>query len=416
MALSLPLSASPHRESHLLAINVGSSSLKAGVFVADEKLERRYTANVERIGPAEAELKIHHHASARTEIFRIDAHDHRAAGEALATWFEKQTGGVTPAAVAHRVVHGGPDYGAPVQVTEEVLGDLRKLSPFDPDHMPAELALIDAYRNRFPSVPQVACFDTAFHRDLPRVARLLPIPRKFEAKGVRRYGFHGLSYAFLVEEIARIAGAVAAQGRLVLAHLGSGASLAAVREGRSIDTTMGFTPAAGIPMSTRSGDLDPGLGWYLASRENISPENFNSMVNHGSGLLGISETSADIRVLLAHEATDPRAAEAVAIFCYQARKAIGALAAALGGIDTLVFSGGIGENSAEIRARICAGLNFLGIKIAAERNAAHAGVISPTGERITVRVIRTDEELMMARKVQRLLFGAKRETTGPEIK
>lgn len=415
MLSSSSFSANLGRESLLLTINAGSSSLKAGVFAADEKLERRYSANVERIGTAEAELKIHHHASARTETFQIDAHDHRAAGDALARWLEK-THGSALAAVAHRVVHGGPDYGAPVQVTEEVLGDLRKLSPFDPDHMPAELALIDAYRNRFPSVPHVACFDTAFHRELPRVARLFPIPRKFEAKGVRRYGFHGLSYAFLVEEIGRIAGAVAAQGRLVLAHLGSGASLAAVREGRSIDTTMGFTPAGGIPMSTRSGDLDPGLGWYLASRENISPEVFNGMVNHESGLLGISETSADIRDLLAHEATDPRAAEAVAIFCYQVRKAVGALAAALGGIDTLVFSGGIGENSAEIRARICAGLNFLGIKITAERNAAHAGVISPTGERITVRVIRTDEELMMAREVQRLLFGAKRETTGPKIK
>jgi acetate kinase len=415
MSSSPSLSANPFREKLLLTINAGSSSLKAGVFAADEKLERRFTAKAEWIGQGGDELRIQHHAGSRTESLPIDARDHNAAGDALARWLEK-THGSALAAVAHRVVHGGPDYGAPVQVTEEVLGDLRKLSPFDPDHMPAELALIDAYRNRFPSVPHVACFDTAFHRELPRVARLFPIPRKFEAKGVRRYGFHGLSYAFLVEEIGRIAGAVAAQGRLVLAHLGSGASLAAVREGRSIDTTMGFTPAGGIPMSTRSGDLDPGLGWYLASRENISPEVFNGMVNHESGLLGISETSADIRDLLAHEATDPRAAEAVAFFCYQVRKAIGALAAALGGIDTLVFSGGIGENSAEIRARICAGLNFLGIKITAERNAAHAGVISPTGERITVRVIRTNEELMMAREVQRLLFGAKRETTGPKIK
>lgn len=401
------LSSNSRDERFLLTINAGSSSLKAGIFAVGETLERRFTAKIERLGSSATELKISDHVKSADTSSHIEARDHGAAGAALAAWLEKQFGGNVLAAIGHRIVHGGPDYAAPTSITPEVLGKLRKLSPFDPDHMPAELALVEAFQQRFPSLPQVACFDTAFHRDLPRVARVLAIPRRFEAKGIRRYGFHGLSYAFLLEELSRVAGREAARARLVLAHLGSGASLAAVRDGHSIDTTMGFTPAAGIPMSTRSGDLDPGLGWYLERREKISPEKFNEMVNHESGLLGISETSADVRDLLANESTDSRAAEAVAIFCYQARKSIGALAAALGGIDTLVFSGGIGENSPVLRGRICAGLEFLGVQIAPDANTCNAGIISPTGGSVTVRVIRTDEELMMAREVHRLLFGVK---------
>jgi acetate kinase len=223
--------------------------------------------------------------------------------------------------------------------------------------------LTEAFLRRFPNLSQVACFDTAFHHHLPRVARLLPIPRRFEAQGVRRYGFHGLSYAFLMEELARLAGAEAAQGRVILAHLGNGASLAAVRSGKSIDTSMSFTPTAGVPMSTRSGDLDPGLVWYMARTERTSAQQFNEMVNSHSGLLGMSETSSDMRDLLECETRDVRAAEAVALFCYQIKKWIGAFAAALGGLDTLVFAGGIGENAPVVRARICDGLGFLGIQL-----------------------------------------------------
>jgi acetate kinase len=249
----------------------------------------------------------------------------------------------------------------------------------------------------------VACFDTAFHDDLPRVARLLPIPRRYEAQGVRRYGFHGLSYAFLMGELARLAGEKAAQGRVILAHLGNGASLAAVRDGHSVDTSMSFTPTAGVPMSTRSGDLDPGLLWYLARTQKMTAKQFNEMVNFQSGLLGISETSSDMRDLLKHETQDVRAAEAVALFCYQAKKWIGAFAAALNGLDTLVFAGGIGENAPPVRARICEGLEFLGIALDEKRNAANAGVISTAAGRVAVRVIHTDEELMIARIVCRTL-------------
>ncbi len=243
-----------------------------------------------------------------------------------------------------------------------------------------------------------------------RVARLLPIPRCFEAKGVRRYGFHGLSYAFLLGELERVAGAEAAQGRVILAHLGNGASLAAVRGGKSVDTSMSFTPTAGIPMSTRSGDLDPGLVWYLTRTEGLDAKRLNEMFNFQSGLLGISETSSDMRDLLDRETEDVRAAEAVALFCYQAKKWIGAFAAALGGVDTLVFAGGIGEHAPVVRARICDGLGFLGIELDEKRNAANDGVISAADSRVAVRVMRTDEELMIAKMVCRVLgFGRKEE-------
>jgi acetate kinase len=281
--------------------------------------------------------------------------------------------------------------------------ELRRLSPFDPEHLPQEIQLIEAFHRRHPQLAQVACFDTAFHRDLPRVARLLPIPRRYEAQGMRRYGFHGLSYAFLMAELARVAGTEAAQGRVILAHLGNGASLAAVRDGKSIDTSMGFTPTAGLVMSTRTGDLDPGVAWHLMQSGNLSPGQFSRLINHESGLLGVSETSSDMRDLIARETTDVRAAEAVELFCYQAKKWIGAYAAALGGLDTLVFAGGIGENVPVVRARICDGLEFLGIDIDEKRNAANAGVISASTGRIPVRVMHTDEEVMIARSVCRVL-------------
>jgi acetate kinase len=301
------------------------------------------------------------------------------------------------------VVHGGPKYSEPQRITAEMVKELRDLSPFDPEHLPEEILLTEAFHRRYPDLPQVACFDTAFHHDLPRVARLLPIPRRYEALGVRRYGFHGLSYAFLMEELARLSGPEAARGRIILAHLGNGASLAAVRDGKPVDTSMGFTPAAGVPMSTRSGDLDPGLVWYLARTEGLDAKRFNQMVNFKSGLLGVSETSSDMRDLLDNEARDPRAAEAVALFCYQVKKCVGSFAAALGGLDALVFAGGIGENAPAVRARVCDGLGFLGIELDAGRNARNEGVISAAAGRVTVRVMHTDEERMIAETVCRVL-------------
>ena len=250
------------------------------------------------------------------------------------------------------------------------------------------------------------------HRIPPQPARRLARaadPRRYQARGVRRYGFHGLSYEYLLEELARVAGADAARGRVVLAHLGSGASLAAVRDGRCVDTTMGFTPTGGLVMGTRTGDLDPGVLLHLLRAEGLTPDRLDALVNRESGLLGISETSADVRDPLAREGTDPWAAEAVAVFCHQARKAIGAMAAALGGLEALVFAGGIGENAPEIRSRICGGREFLGVRLAPERNAASAPVISDDGAPVAVRVIRTNEEAMIARTVFRLLDAPTKE-------
>ena len=387
----------------ILTINGGSSSIKFALFEAGDSLRRILEGGIERIGLPEATLRVKGVNQAATFSRLVTAPDHTAAVGALMDWIEERSGRDVLTAVGHRVVHGGPKYSQPQRITAEMVEELRGFSPFDPEHLPEEILLTEAIHRRFPDLPQVACFDTAFHHDLPRVARLLPIPRRYEAQGVRRYGFHGLSYAFLMEELARLAGMEAAQGRVILAHLGNGASLAAVHHAKAVDTSMGFTPAAGVPMSTRSGDLDPGLVWYLARTEKMSAKQFNERVNFQSGLLGVSETTSDMRDLLDRETQDVRSAEAIALFCYQVKKYIGAFAAALGGLDTLVFAGGIGENAPTVRARICDGLGFLGIELEEERNTANEGVISAATSRVAVRVIRTDEEWMIASKVCRVM-------------
>jgi len=369
----------------VLAVNAGSSSLKFAAFAPGDPPLRRVTGSIERIGQPAATLTID--GGARRDAV---APDHAAALPLLVDALGARD--ITVDAIGHRLVHGGPRFLAPTRVSGELLEELRRISPFDPEHLPAEIALIEACARHFPGRPQVACFDTAFHRDLPRASRLLAIPRKYEAKGIWRYGFHGLSYAYLTRALAREPGGLPA--RLVIAHLGNGASITAIRDGKSVDTTMAFTPTAGLPMSRRSGDLDPGLVAYLARTEGMTAEQFHEMVNTRSGLLGISETSADVRDLLDREAGDVRAAEALAVFCQAVRKTIGAHAAVLGGLDALVFAGGIGEHGAVIRARACEGLGFLGIVLDSARNAEHAALIS-TG-RVAVRVMRTDEEVEIA--------------------
>jgi acetate kinase len=387
----------------ILTVNGGSSSIKFALFEAADSLRRILEGAIDRIGLPNAVFHVKSTNKDENVSRPVSAPDHTAAVGVLMDWIEKRSDGATLIAVGHRVLQGGPKYYKPQRITADMIAELHPLSSFDPEHIPEEIELIEATRSRFPGLPQIACFDTAFHHDLPRVAQLLPIPRRYDTQGIRRYGFHGLSYAFLMEKLAEIAGPEVAKGRVILAHLGSGASLAAVRDGKSLDTSMGFTPASGIPMSTRSGDLDPGLAWYLAATEQMSPKDFNTMANSQSGLLGISETSADMHDLLGREALDVRAAEAVSLFCYQVKKWIGAFSAALGGLDTLVFAGGIGENAAVVRSRICEGLEFLGIEIDEKRNTAHEGVISPAGSRPSVRIIPTDEEFMIAKTVWQLL-------------
>jgi acetate kinase len=386
----------------ILTINGGSSSIKFALYAAVKPLRRGLYGTVDRIGLSGTSLTFHE-ADGKPEISRkLVTADHKSAANALIDWLEQQIDFQSVKGLGHRVVHG-MKHTAPEIVTPELLAELHRISPYDPDHLPREIEMIEAFRQRYAKLPQVACFDTAFHQTMPRVAKLLPIPRHFNRKGIQRYGFHGLSYAYLMEELVRLGDPAAKKGRVILAHLGNGASLAAVRDGKSIDTSMCFTPTAGLVMSTRSGDLDPGLAPYLARTEQMTTSQFYKMVNHESGLLGVSETSSDMRDLLDREKKDVRAAEAVALFCYQAKKWIGAYAAALGGLDTLVFAGGIGENAPVVRARICEGLKFLGIELDKSRNAKTAAVISKNSSRVMVRVIRTDEELMIARSVGRML-------------
>jgi acetate kinase len=385
----------------VVTINGGSSSIRFAVYEAGETPRRRLDGKIDRIGLSGTNLTVNSPAGKPQVPRRLAAADHRTAVAFLLDWLEAQPVFEPVQAAGHRVVHG-MKHSEPERITPKLLAELHRITPYAPDHLPREIGLIEAFLRRHPKLPQVACFDTAFHRTMPRVARLLPIPRRYAAKGVERYGFHGLSYAYLMEELGRIDPA-AAKGRVILAHLGNGASLAAVRRGKSIDTSMGFTPAAGLVMSTRAGDLDPGLAYYLARTERMTAAQFQQMVNHESGLLGVSGTSSDLRDLCASEAGDVRAAEAVELFCYQVRKWIGSFAAALGGLDTLVFAAGIGENATRIRQRICDGLGFLGIELNQRRNAKNAPLISPDSGSVKVRVIRTDEELMIARSVTRVL-------------
>jgi acetate kinase len=371
----------------ILTLNAGSSSLKLGLFEPSTPLRRIASQTIGRVGQDAA-------AQAQTLDAALKELETHGGLEALS-------------AVGHRIVHGGPRYTAPEIVTPGVIAELKRLEGLDPDHLPAEIAIVEALRARAPALPQVACFDTAFHSTMPRVARLLSIPRRYEADGLQRYGFHGLSYTYLVQELTRIAGDAAARARVVMAHLGSGASLAAIREGRCVDTTMSFTPNSGVPMSTRSGDLDPGVVLYLLRAGGLSADALDDLLSRRSGLLGVSETSADVRDLLERRASDPRAAEAIALFCHSVRKAIGALAATLGGVETLVFAGGIGENAAPIRTEITQGLEHLGIRLDEARNAASDAVISADGSACTVRVIRTDEESIIASQTLAAIGGAR---------
>lgn len=387
----------------VLALNGGSSSIRFALYQAGDPPRRSLYGKVDRVGSPGTTLTFDDPVRTQRDTRGIGDLDHRAAADFLIDWLEQQIGLGSISAVGHRLVTGGAKYREPQRVTTLLLDELRGISAYAPDHLPFEIALIDLICERVPVLPQVVCFDTTFHRDMPRVAKIVPIPRRFNANGVERYGFHGLSYSFLMEELTRVAGSQAAQGRVILAHLGNGSSLAAVRDGKSIDTSMGFTPAAGVPMSTRSGDLDPGLIWFLARTERMTAEQFHRMVNHESGLLGVSETSSDLRDLLAREGDDVRAAEAIALFCYEVKKCVGSYAAALGGLDTLVFAGGIGENAPVIRARICEGLGFLGIELDRARNEGSEPVISGGASRVDVRVIPTDEEVMIAKTVSRVL-------------
>jgi xylulose-5-phosphate/fructose-6-phosphate phosphoketolase len=395
----------------ILTVNGGSSSIKFALFECVQPLRRRFRGSMERIGFADASLR----------VVGIDHPDERRPfpakniDEAVRRLLDRlsslgELDGIT--AVGHRIVHGGPHHFDPQIVTPELLADLRETIPFAPAHLPAEIRLLEALAQRFPDVPQVVCFDTAFHKGLRRVAAQLPIPRHFHDEGIRRYGFHGLSFSYLMEELGRTAGPAVVRGKVILAHLGSGSSLAAVENGFCLDTTMGFTPTGGVMMATRSGDLDPGVLVHLARAEELTADKLDHLVNQESGLLGISGTSSDMRDLVARLESDPSANEAFESYCYSVQKGIAAMAAAMGGVGTLIFSGGIGEHAPEVRGRILSSLCFLGIQFDRDRNRANSSVISSAGSAVLIRVIPTDEEVMIAKAVSRLTAG---ESQPPKI-
>lgn len=374
MALDSPRGA-PMR---VLSINCGSSSLKYALFDVERE---------SRAGETEV---------ARGSVDRIGSTvpNHAAAVHALLDEIARRDG-PQPQAVGHRVVHGGSEHSAPARVDGALLESLRKLTPFAPLHLPPEIAAIEAVAQKWPDRPQVACFDTAFHRTLSAVAQRYALPERDDQAGLRRYGFHGLSYEYVVDAVG-----AAILGRAVLAHLGNGASMAAVRDGRSVDTTMGFSPTGGLVMGTRLGDVDPGLlvHWLQSGHDAQALDN---LVNRQSGLLGVSGTTSDVRELLARRERDPRAALALDVFTWSARKWVGAMAAAAGGLDTLVFTGGIGEHAPALRSEIARGLEHLGVRIDDARNARSDAIVSIDGAPCTVRVVTTDEERMVARHTAR---------------
>lgn len=388
---------------HILIINGGSSSIKFALYQKFENsLKRGLYGQIDHIGQSNIQLTFNDSNKKSLITRNLPISDKEMIVPYLMDWLETQCDFNAIQAVGHRLVHG-MEHSEPQRIFPALLEELKHIRLFSPEHLPLEIAFVESVCKRYPEIPQIACFDTAFHRTMPRVASLLPIPRRYDTKGIKRYGFDGLSYSYLVEELGRLGDSAVTEGNLVLAHLGNGVSLAAVQRGRCIDTSMGFTPSAGLPMGTRTGDLDPGVVWYMMHNENLTLQQLNKLINQESGLLGISETSADMQTLLELQATDERAAEAVALFCYQLKKWIGSFTAALGGLDTLVFTGGIGENAPEIRGRVCSGLEFLGIGIEEKLNSCNASIISSASSRVAVRVIHTDEELMIAQSVCRVL-------------
>ncbi len=388
--------------SHYLAVNAGSSSIKFAFYAAGPQLSPVFHGSIDGIGGAEACFSVHG-APTDTLARHFPIPEQVTAVNVLLDWLGERIAPGSLRAVAHRIVHGAADYSCTEEISDRMLGALHDATRSEPQHLPQEIRLIEALRRRFPDAVHIACFDSNFHANMPAVASTLALPHRFGEAGVRRFGYHGLSCAWLMRELARVAGPLAADGKVVLAHLGGGASVTAVAHGIGCDTTMGLTPAGGIPMGKRSGDIDPGLAWHCMRQEQMTAAQFNHMLNHESGLLGVSGRSADLRVLLAHEAHDSRSAAAVALFVYQTRKAICAMAGAIDGIDTLVFAGGIGENSAEVRLRICAKLGHLGVVLDQERNSARHDLISSDASRVQVRVMRTDEQWMLAEEARLLL-------------
>ncbi|MDZ7660952.1 acetate/propionate family kinase [Thiohalophilus sp.] len=381
----------------ILVLNAGSSSIKFGLYTAADSLDLLWRGQVEAIGSAQARL-LATQPDGEHIARRLETPDHPTALQHLLAWMEEIMGKRTLSAVGHRVVHGGRQFSTPVRITPGVLQQLDDLTSLAPLHQPHNLLGIKLLAQSYPRLPQVACFDTAFHHNIPEVARLFALPRELTEHGICRYGFHGLSYEYIAETLPAHSGA-AADGRVVVAHLGHGVSLCALQHGASIATTMSFSPLDGIPMATRSGALDPSVVFYLQRSMNMSIDEIEQLLNHRAGLLGVSGQSADVRALL--ESTHPDARLALDLFVYHTVRAVGSLAAALGGLDALVFTAGIGEHAIPIRERICRGCEWLGVQLDAGANARHDVQISRPESPVSAWVIPTDEEQMIARHTWR---------------
>jgi len=393
----------PKDKTYLLTINGGSSSIKFTLYNVIESLSPLLSGKLTGLGLPTASLRVKDLMLAEESAIDVKADDYQQAVAVILKWFQQHMDVESIVAIGHRIVHGGHQYKKPHWVSNELLNDLSVIIPLDPQHLPGEIQLIKAFQQQFPELKQIVCFDTEFHQHLPDVAKLIPIPRHYSDKGIYRYGFHGLSYQYLMQILQQQEGEKIYQQKIILAHLGNGASMTAVTNGQSIDTTMAMTPAAGLVMGSRSGDLDPGLFGLLNRSEGMTGEQFETMINQQSGLLGISTSTSDMQQLMEKRTEDSHAKDAVDIFCYQARKQIGAYAAALGGLDTLVFSGGIGENVAEIRAQICEQMQFIGIELDNNLNQQNALQISSRYSRVKIWVIPTNEELMIAQSMCDLL-------------
>jgi acetate kinase len=387
----------------ILVINSGSSSVRFGLFTTKE-LVRRWSGTIERIGLADSRFRAVDENRANIFDRKMEVANHKEALKLLLSAVDQHPSGTRLTAVGHRVVHGGSRSNAPVIVTASVEARLRKLNRLAPMHQPYTLAGIAAVRAAHPKVPQITCFDTAFHSSLPQVARLTALPRTLHDQNIRRYGFHGLSYEYITYALRRD-GVDLDRQRVIIAHLGNGASMCALKEGRSVETTMGFSTLSGLPMGTRCGDLDPGLVLYLLTEKRMRVKQVQKLLYEQSGLVGISGLSPNMEDLLRQRAA-PEAAEAIEFYCYQARRHLAGLTATLGGLDRLVFTGGIGANASLIRAKICAGLEYLGIVIDSKRNENSAEIVSNEKSEVVVEAIATDEELMIAQHVRDLLKGA----------
>lgn len=385
------------KNSNLLTINGGSSSIKFALYGIDEKLNKILSGEIKRIGLANPEFTIINYLTDEKSKTNRDATNFKEAAEVLMGYLLERKYFEEIICIGHRIVHG-MEHTHPEIIDDNLLEELYEIIQYDSNHLPAEIEMIELLRKQFPNLLQVACFDTSFHTTIPKMATAFALPKKYYDEGVKRYGFHGISYSYLMDELIKKSNAKIKR-RVILAHLGNGGSLAAVKDGKCLDTSMGFTPAGGIVMSTRSGDMDPGIAWYFM-QEGLNAKTFNDLINHKSGLLGISGYSSDMQDLLHQEKNNKDAALAIEIFCYQIKKYIGAYTAALGGLDTLVFSGGIGENAPVIRSRICKGFEYLGLECNEEKNKKNATVISAIDSKVTVYVIPTDEEIMIARETR----------------